>query len=232
LEQIDISGYDDVLVSCEYGTAKTQNLFSVLQDKYPGKKILHIGDDEYADIEKAKSHNIDTFRLYSATDLFDLLGGLGLENEIDDIADRVKIGLILSRVFNDPFWFEDDRCKLSVNDASDIGYLFCAPMITDFVHWMKDKTKIQGYEQILFGARDGYLMDQLYKMIDVSRASFYFLTSRTAAIRTGMESQEDVDYVDSMKYFGTPEETLRVRFGIEVDDVNTIDRGAAILDKA
>ena len=232
LEKNDISGYDDVLVSCEYGTAKTQNLFSVLQDKYPGKKILHIGDDEYADIEKAKSHNIDTFRLYSAADLFDSLGGLGLENKIDDIADRVKIGLILSRIFNDPFWFEDDRCKLSVNDASDIGYMFCAPMIMDFVHWMKDKTKIQGYEQILFGARDGYLMDQLYKMIDVSQDSFYFLTSRTAAIRAGMESREDIDYVDSMKYFGTPEEALRVRFGIEVDDVDTIDCGAAILDKA
>ena len=53
-------------------------------------------------------------------------------------------------------------------------------------------------------------------MIDRDTKPFYFLTSRTAAIRAGMESTEDISYVDSMKFFGSEEDNLRVRFGIEM----------------
>lgn len=231
LDRNGISGFEDILVSCEYGTAKTQELFSVLSDKYIGKRILHIGDDEFADIEKAKSHGIDAFRIYSAVDLFDALGGLGAEEEIISLSDRAKMGLFLARIFNDPFWFEDEDQRLSVKDASDIGYLFCGPMISDFTLWMNDSIERQGYDQVLFGARDGYLIEKLFQMLRTSTSHYYFHTSRTAAIRAGMESQADIDYVDSMKFFGSPEETLKVRFGIDVNDVNTIDRNSAILEK-
>ncbi|SEA83601.1 hypothetical protein SAMN05216349_13421 [Oribacterium sp. KHPX15] len=231
LDRNGISGYEDILVSCEYGTAKTQELFSVLSDKYIGKRILHIGDDEFADIEKAKSHGIDAFRIYSAIDLFDALGGLGAEEEIISLSDRVKMGLFQARIFNDPFWFEDEDQRLSVKDASDIGYLFCGPMISDFTLWMNDSIERQGYDQALFGARDGYLIEKLFQMLRTSTSHYYFHTSRTAAIRAGMESQDDIDYVDSMKFFGSPEETLKVRFGIDVNDVNSIDRNSAILEK-
>ena len=231
LDRYGFSGYDELLVSCEYGTAKTQNLFSVLSDKYRGKKILHIGDDEFADIEKANSFGIDTFRIYSADDLFDALGGLGVEDAIVSITDNVKIGLFLSHLFNNPFWFEDEKRRLSVNTASEIGYLFSGAMITDFTIWMKERAQQQGYEQILFGARDGYLVDKLFKILSNSGKSYYFLCSRTAAIRAGMDFQEDIDYVGSMNYFGTPEEALKRRFGIEVDDVNSVDCDAMILEK-
>ena len=232
LNSFGFSGYDELLVSCEYGTAKTQNLFSVLSDKYRGRKILHIGDDEFADIEKAKSFGIDTFRIYNANDLFDALGGLGVEDKILNISDSVKIGLFLSHLFNNPFWFEDEECRLSVNSAADIGYLFSGAMITDFILWMKECTQQQGYEQKLFGARDGYLVDELFKIVNHSEKSNYFLCSRTAAIRAGMDSQEDINYVESMKYFGTPEKALEKRFGIIVDDVNNVDCSAMILEKA
>lgn len=232
LERFEIIGYDELFVSCEYGTAKTQELFHILANKYKGKSILHIGDDEFADIEKAKSHNIEAYRLYSAADLFDSLGGLGTESEIDSISDRVKIGLFLTHIFNNPFWFDDEERKLFVKEASDIGYLFCAPMFTDFTLWMKDCVKEQGFTQIFFGARDGFLIGRLYRMLDETRDSYYFLSSRTAAIRAGMESEEDIDYVDSMKYFGTPEDELKVRFGIYVEDISKIDRKAEILKKA
>lgn len=232
LDRFEFSGYDDLLVSCEYGTAKTQDLFSVLSDKCSGQRILHIGDDEFADIDKAKSHGIDTFRIYSAADLFDALGGLGVENDIVSISDRVKMGLFMARIFNNPFCFEDEERRLSVRDAFDIGYLFCGAMISDFTLWMKECVDTQGYDHILFGARDGYLIGRLFRMADSTKNSYYFLSSRTAAIRAGMFSQEDIDYVDSMKFFGSPEDALRVRFGIKVDDVNSIDRSAMILDKA
>ena len=230
LDKFGLCGYEELYVSCEYGMAKNQGLFGVLADDHLNKTILHIGDDEYTDIEKAKSSGMKAYRIFSAADLFDALGSLGTEKEITSISDRVKIGLFLTRIFNTPFWFEEDERWLSVKDASDIGYLFCAPMITDFTMWLKESVRDQGYAQVLFGARDGYLVDKLFGMTDSSEKSLYFHTSRTAAIRAGMESQEDIDYVDSMKFFGTPKEALSVRFGIE--ELESIDRTTLILEKA
>lgn len=239
LEKFKIAGFDNLFVSCEHGTSKTGELFDVVKQSYVIRSILHIGDDEYADIEKAKEYGIAAFRLYSAEALLDTLGGLGLEGS-SSIADRVKIGLFLSNIFNSPFWFEKESQPLSVKDASDIGYLFCAPMITDFIIWMKERTTAQAYHQILFGARDGYLVGRLFRMIDegtnagvaIKSKSFYFLTSRTAAIRAGMESEADIEYVDSMKFFGSVEEALRVRFGIDVEDASAVDKTALILEKS
>ena len=221
LEEYGLDGYDDLIVSCECGTSKTQELFGVLvsDSGVESERILHIGDDEKADVECAERNGIRTFGIYSAAGLFDVLGGLGMEDTCESLADRVKCGLFLARIFNDPFVFEDADSRLAVSSADDIGYLFCGPMISDFTVWMKERIASDGIEGILFGARDGYLLEKLYKTIDSRTDSCYFLTSRTAAIRAGMEDVDDIAYVDSMKFSGTDEEALKIRFGIDVSKI-------------
>ena len=232
LDKTGIEEPDRILVSCEYGTSKTLELFGKLRKEYEGKSIIHIGDDEVADITKAAEYGINTYRVLSASDLYDALGGLGLEDEIKCLSDRVKAGMFISEVFNSPFWFEEDAEKLSISNASQVGYLFCAPMITDFVLWMKQRSQEEGCGQILFCARDGYLPGRLFRKASPETKSVYFLSSRTAAIRAGMENNDDIEYVDSMKYFGTPEEALKTRFGITVDDITNIEREKEILLKS
>ena len=51
----------------------------------------------------------------------------------------------------------------------------------------------------------------------------YFYTSRISAIRAGMESLEDIKYVDSMKFTGEVEDNLRTRFGIDRACVSDAD---------
>ena len=232
LEKLLFLGLEDLFVSCECGTSKTQDLFEILKNHYKGKRILHIGDDETADIEKAALHGLETCRIFSGTDLYDCLGGLGIEDDVKTLSDRVKAGMMVSAIFNSPFWFEEEAQRLSVKDTSRIGYLFCASMITDFVLWMKRKVSEQGYSQILFCARDGYLPGKLFREVSPDTKSVYFLSSRTAAIRAGVESKSDIDYVDSMKFFGSSEDALRTRFGISVEDISEIERGREILLKA
>jgi len=232
LNKIGIKAPDKILVSCEYKTSKTLKLYDELRKEYGGKKIIHIGDDEIADISKAKECGMNTYRVYSASDLYDALGGLGFEDEVKSLSDRIKTGMFISEVFNSPFWFEEGSRKLSISDSSQVGYLFCAPMITDFVLWLKQKVIEEEYGQILFCARDGYLPGRLFRKASPETKSVYFLSSRTAAIRAGMENGNDIKYVDSMKYFGTPEEALKARFGITVDDVANIEREKEILLKS
>ena len=227
-----LSDVSEVFASCEYGVSKTQGLYSFLKERYPGKKILHIGDDETTDIEKASEYGIDTQRIYNGADLYDQLGGFGLDNEIKSYSDRVKVGMLIASVFNSPFWFEEASQKVSVKDSFGIGYSFCAPMITDFVLWMKRSAEEQGYKQLLFCARDGYLPIKLYEKVATSAKSFYFLSSRTAAIRAGMENPEDIEYVDSMKYSGSADEALKRRFGIDAANVSCAEREEEILRKS
>ena len=232
LEKINLDKIDDVLVSCEHGTGKAQSLYEKLKELYPSSKILHVGDDDYSDIEKSSEHGIDSFKIYSGAEFIDNMGGLGIEDHIKSLTDRVKAGLLVSRLFNNPFQFESEENTLSVNTSYDVGYLFCAPMMTDFVYWLHKKASKDNCGLILFCSRDGYLPIKLFQKIASDVRSCYFLSSRTAAIRAGIDNLQDISYVDSMKYFGTDEEALSNRFGIDVSDVGTIDKNQEILKRS
>jgi len=222
--------FDELFVSCEYGTFKTQKLFSHVIEANREKKILHIGNDEFADIEKAKEYGIDTFHIYGNNSIMDALGGMGVESIAETYSDRAKLGLFLSRKFSSPFQFENGT-NIEINDCFDIGYYICGPMIVDFTQWMIAKKQELGLDGILLCARDGYLLEKIYNRFCEDKDGFYFLTSRISAIRAGIMDEDDINYVDSMKFFGTEKESMLVRFGIE-EDVDVKDRNALILEKA
>lgn len=232
LKQFGLEGYEKLFVSCEYGTSKRQKLYDEVSSYIGNARVLHIGDDEMADIECAVRAGFETHRIHSGLDLFELLGSLNAENEIHTLADRVKTGLFISRLFADPFQFETEDRKVMVLHAFDLGYLFFAPVITDFVFWLNQKMREENIRQILFCARDGYLIERLYKQLDEKTNAVYFLTSRTSAIRAGMDSEKDIAYVDSMKFFGSVEENTRVRFGIALKDTEVVNRNNYILKRA
>ncbi len=228
-----IRGYYDLLVSSEKNTYKIQNLFECLLEENPEtapEKILHIGDDERADIECSTRYGISSFRIPSAADLWDELGELGTSQITIGISDKVKIGLFTSKLFNNPFVFEKE--KLRIFNAKDLGYLLFAPMISDFTLWFKNGVKECGINQTLLCARDGYLIQRLWDCLEDSPRAVYFLTSRTAAIRAGMIDNQDIAYVDSMKYGGSEEDCLKVRFGIKEVCESQDERRQAIIQRA
>ncbi len=221
LKKCKITGYIDILNSSKYGTGKLQDLYEVLKSREQGKRFIHIGDDLTADIESARKHGLEAIRLMSAADLLDAAGNLGFADFMDSMAEHIKIGMFIAKVFNSPFQFEqDDRC-IEISDVYNIGYLICAPIVSDFVIWFHEQVEREHIQNIWFSARDGYLIKKMYahlaKSFGKEDESVYFLTSRTAAVRAGVKSVEDIQYVDDMKFSGTLEESLRERFGIEAD---------------
>lgn len=222
--------FDELFVSCEYGTFKTQKLFSHVIEANREKKILHIGNDEFADIEKAKEYGIDTFHIYGNNSIMDALGGMGVESIAETYSDRVKLGLFLSRKFSSPFQFENGT-KIEIDDCFDIGYYICGPMIVDFMQWLIAKKQELHLDGILLCARDGYLLEKIYNKFCEDKDGFYFLTSRISSIRAGIMDEDDINYVDSMKFFGTEKESMLVRFGID-EDVDADERNTLILEKA
>lgn len=218
LRKCGITGYRGLFVSCEYGTGKTQALFGKYRQETEAGSCLHIGDDVTADVEHAEKNNISALRLYSGTDLLELAGYMGLWDYTVSLSDRIRIGMFASRVFNSPFQFETKDRRIGVNTAYEIGYVFFAPVICDFVLWLREQVKELQLKNILFCARDGYLVKQLYDELCNSISSVYFLTSRTAAIRAGMEDEEDIRYVGEMNFSGSLAQQLEKRFGIHIDE--------------
>ncbi len=219
LERCGIEGYTDILVSCEYGTGKTQYLFSKLKEITGEKSCVHIGDDLTADMEQARANGLQACRLHSGIDLLEMAGYMGLWDFMEPLANRIRIGMFVSVLFNSPFQFEEDGKKIAAAHAYDIGWLFFAPLLGDFALWFDRQIREQGIRNILFCARDGYLMQKMHDMLarDRDMVSVYFLTSRTAAIRAGMRNVEDIRYVEKMKFSGSLQEQLVKRFGVTAD---------------
>ena len=230
LKVIGVDKVTDIIVSCEYDTSKTGNLFEKLIAIAGTKNIIHIGDDTVADEESAKRHGIKAFRIYSAIELLELIGGLNLLYNDQSLSDRIRIGMFTANLFNSPFQFEDDSKYINVNSPFDIGYLFAAPMVMDFTRWFEEKTIELGIENRWLCARDGFLLRRLYEVMYPDVRTEYFYTSRISAIRAGMDSFEDIEYVDSMKFTGEVEDNLRTRFGIDIacisgDDIDEDESG-------
>lgn len=219
LEKCKAGFYTDIFASCEYETAKTGDLFAKVKEQICEKKCLHIGDDMVADVESAGRHGIAACRIYSGIDLLEAVGYLGLWDSIRGLANRVKIGIFVSKIFNSPFQFEKGEWKIAIQSAYDLGYLLFAPAISDFVIWFEEQIEQYDLLNIWFCARDGYLIKKMYDELHGDTESTYFLTSRTAAIRAGIESEEDIEYVSRMKFSGRIEEQLWERFGISEQDI-------------
>lgn len=219
-----IDAYTDILPSCEYRTGKTQGLFAVLRQRIHGKTCVHIGDSDDADVCGAEKNGLTGCRIYSGLDLFENVGYLGLWEEIGGLSSRIRAGMLVSKLFNSPFPFERADPTLHVDSAYDIGYLFYAPILSSFVFWLRRQVEENNLKNVWFCARDGYLIKKLYDRLGGSVASVYFLTSRTAAIRAGVEHEADIRYVEEMHFSGSLEEELKQRFGITVADVDARSR--------
>lgn len=238
LEKCGIDFVTDCILSCCHHTGKKQRLFEVLKEKTGGKTCVHIGDDPDADIAAAQRNHIASLRVYSGAQLMEQTGYLGLWDSMESLSDRIRGGMFTSVLFNSPFRPEEGGEKICVRRADETGYLFFAPVITDFVLWSDRQITEYGIQNVWFTARDGYLIRKLYDSWKPDRYPVYFLTSRIAAIRAGVETEADIRSVGEMKYSGTLRQQLRERFGItaecECNDTSQTleDFTAQILEKA
>ena len=212
LDQAIKSGVERIIVVARPGSCKAI-------EKRIGEQCRE-NEIELYDI-RGKNLLVQNKETYSTRQILDVVMQ---ESDRHLYSDEVKTRLFCDRMKS----ITDRKENVVIKDAFDIGYLFCAPMITDFVLWLYRKIKEESIQNIWFSARDGYLIKKLFSVLDSSLQTTYFLTSRMAAIRAGVCNDNDLLYVDSMKFSGTISENLKTRFGIQVDDRE--HKGKKILD--
>lgn len=169
LKKHGITGYAELFVSCDYGRTKEKGLFQMVFQKEPGKKWLHIGDNKKADIVAAEKWGVDTFYIMSAHEMFEN----SLHRELliygKTLQERIMLGLYSCKLFNDPFCLYRTDGKPEISENKSAAYLFVAPCLASFIIWLYNRTTDS---RILFGARDGYLLQKIYqKLCEVKRIS-------------------------------------------------------------
>lgn len=226
-----VTGYHKIIVSCEYGCTKSTGLFDVMKkDAKKDNKYLHIGDNYSADILGAERTGIEGVWIRSSTDMFDMMSWSRDFVECDSLSDKIKLGFFVSRIFNSPFALEDGT--IVVEKLEDFGFLYIAPIVTDFVIWLYKELSEKKNCNILFAARDGYLIKKLYDILteydkNEWQNSIYLLTSRISAIFNSLMTKSDVRKVASLEFNGSFHQMLNDRFMLEDEDikkgVNEID---------
>lgn len=219
LFQNGITGYTDLFVSCDVKKEKSDgSLFQWYLTQAESGKNLHIGDNRRADIQKATESGIDTYHIYSAYELLMASSVQEILSEVKTLQQRCILGLVISRIFNNPFALHSSKGYVAIHDIQDIGYCFVAPMLTEFIKWFLAQVNVLDIEQVLFPSRDGYLIQKVFEILSENKMdSTYFRTSRRAVSVTGIRDIADIRRIASRKYQGTCREFLKTRFGIEID---------------
>lgn len=220
LSERGITGYKDILVSCEYGKSKCSGLFDILKTKINSKKCIHIGDNDEADGFYAKQAGFDYFLIKSSYDMMEISSLNKFLDFTSSFNDRLRISLIISEIFNSPFALYDSKSKPSVRIPEQLG-LFVAPIISDFVIWMNDKVVSDKCDNVLLAARDGFLIKKMLDRLKNTDVKYtYLLVSRICSIVAAIKSKKNIEYLKKITYTGKPEDMMRHRYLLDENDIS------------
>lgn len=228
LDELGINSYDDIFVSCDVKKSKWPNgdIFVYYKErivKNKSQKLLHIGDNISADIECARAKNIDTFYIM---DVYEMLVQSHLSDllvNVRTLEDEIILGLIIAKVLNNPFALSKFKGKLYINEIGCIGYIGYGPLLVGFTNWLINKYKGKENSNILFLARDGYVLIQVYNRIvkemgikEEMPNAIYTLASRRALTVAAIRNEKDLEFaINRIDYKGTCREILKLKFGID-----------------
>lgn len=221
LIQNGINGYNDIYISCEKQAKKEDgSLWKAIVNKYGINKVLHIGDNEVSDVQKAVDNGINVHHILSSKDLFSLTN-IGVKCRFDtfNTIDSVMGGIILNRFFNDPYSQNKNKFNVTIDDPYVLGYVYVGPVIVDYLVWLIKKTESARFDVILFLAREGYLINKIYQIMKdkckLKCDGVYFYTSRRASLVASISTKEDIKEALNVYYEGTLINLLKNRFGIK-----------------
>ena len=79
-----------------------------------------------------------------------------------NINERLIVGLFIAKALNNPFCLHQTDGRVKVDEVYSLGYMFVGPLITKFILWLTGQMREGNFDEILFSARDGYLIQRLY----------------------------------------------------------------------
>ncbi len=212
-----------ILTSCdtesskESGTLYTAYLQQMEADP---KDCLHIGDNPYADNERAEHMGLSVFPIMSG---YRMLEASSAQSLLDyEKSDAFTLGGIVAQLFSSPFALNSSRGRISIQTPYELGRCFVAPLIDYWLEWLVSSIKKEPIRYMLFPARDGYLIQKLYEQIrqydTLLPPSVYFKSSRRAMSVAAISTEQDVQQIAARRFRGSTKEFFDSRFGVNVEN--------------
>ena len=217
LNDMNIKGYQDIMVSCDYGADKENgDLYELYQKKEGENSFLHVGDNRYSDGEKAKEHGIDSFLIYSAYDMWMASSMQRTVAQVKTLKQKCILGLLVWKLCENPFAFHESKGHVNITESNKLGYVFLGGLFYEFLQWLKRELIHENIEELLLPARDGYL---IWKMLQQEKSIpfkyIYFKASRRAVSVAAIETRDDLKLLLDGTFQGNIVQLLKQRFGIE-----------------
>ena len=195
-----------------------------------GKTCIHIGDDEVSDVQKPGDYNVKNYHVMGNKALFQLTNMGKVIGSVDDtrVSDSVQLGLIYDKMFSDPFAYNETEFNVYIQDANTFGYVIFGPIVLNYILWLMIETKKIESRQVLFFAREGYLLKKVYDTVSEIyngkiAESEYLYVSRRALTCAAMENEYDIEMSLEKFYEGNLKNLLAERFGIIDNEIKDED---------
>ena len=174
LEQSGYSGYKAFYLSNEFGICKGDGkLQLLLQNEYPGKTIIHVGDNEASDVNKSINAGIDAYFNHDQRLLVTDQGAAK-----GDIAGSIYRALINNNM-NCGAW--EERLHF------DHGYRVGGILVAGFCSYLNELVAREHYDRILFCARDCEIVWKVYNQFFKQCDNEYIAISRYAILQASSE---------------------------------------------
>lgn len=182
-------------------------------------KILHIGDNEEADIKMPMRYGIDCIHILDKMMLLQVSTLRSLASCICGLYDSSIMGCVLSRLFENPLVLNKSKGKISISSNYDMGYCIFGPVILTFLLWLVRRSRQDNIRRLVFMSRDGWFLHKEYEflcdLLDIKSHCRYILISRQLAMSASIETETDMDEYINMPWSGSHSEMLEDRFGFK-----------------
>ena len=193
-----------------------------------GEKVLLLSSRK-EDLAFGREGSICVQFLKSAWDLLKISSYQDLPLYLHTTNDWSLAGMFAMMAFNDPFALAGTDGRLCVSQAFDLGRLFymgfSVYMVLNFIQRLQQGA----YDGVLFAARDGYLVQKLYRYAVQRLKIFglppdqYFETSRALCWRASVCTEQDILQVLNECQVSLYEIYLQRLFGLAPGRIETYD---------
>ena len=222
---LDKCGYKDYLelfLSNDVKARKdTGTIWKFVKEKYLGKKIIHIGDNSYSDVELPKKYGICTYKIYSGKELFEktrIYEYIREKASTFTVNESIFYGYIINKcIFNSPF------SSLQLDTIEKVGFTLYAPLMNDFMEYIQNLANEKNI--LLFLSREGYYLQKLYKdFVKINNVpeyqNEYFLVSRKATKSTLLSNSSEIDSSLNDYFKGNIKSFMKQIFGVVYQEDN------------
>lgn len=170
LRKCGYTDYDALYVSCAHGTGKYDSgLYEIVKNAFPGQRIAHIGDNTYADTAQAKKAELHAVAYVNHNEA----GKPFRPEAMSLLTGSAYSGIVNRRLY----------CGTECSPVYEYGYKCGGILMLGFCGFIHEQKQQLGAEKVLFFARDGYIMKQIYDILYPDDRTEYVYWSRAAAAK-------------------------------------------------